>query len=118
MSFSGLPGLVSGLIGLTGESLTVIHETGGTFSAANQALTGETTTSMTTIGVVRLVTQGIDGVTVQRGDLEVWIAAPDVDSLDIGDVIVRESSSEKLTVLEVEHAMPFDYYRALCRGAK
>lgn len=101
-----------------GETLTLRQIAAGSFNTTTQIRTPGATTNTSTYGVVRLVEQGIDGVTVKRGDLEVWLpkVALDLDSVTpaMGDFLVR--GSQVLVILELEtHAL--GYYRARARAA-
>lgn len=109
---------VASVIRTASEALTLRQEAAGTFVVATQTYTPGATTDTSTYGMVKLVETGVDGVTVQRGDLEIWLPKLTLDMLAktpvIGDLVVR--GSDKLRVMELEMQPIAGYYRLRARA--
>ena len=100
------------------EALTLRKQAAGTFSVATQMTTPGATTNTATYGIVELIETGVDGVTVQRGDLTVWFPklTLDMESITpaIGDMLIR--GADKLRILELESQPIAGYYRLRARA--
>jgi len=111
---------IAGVLRDVGEEITLRKEVGGSFNTTTQAWTAGSQRYLATYGRLRSVTQGVDGMTIKRGDLEAWLprrplaAAAWVPA--VGDVLIREGNSEELRILEVSDEPVAGFYRCRARG--
>jgi hypothetical protein len=102
-----------------GEVLSYVQETGGTWVTASQTVSAGTVTTTSVSGVTKMIRTGIDGVSVQAGDMDVWLSRRALDAASltpaVGDSIV--TGSTRLVVLEVEANEPGGYTRCRARAA-
>ena len=115
-----LPGATESLLAVTAEALVWISVGSGSFDPATQVGTPGATVEHALAGVFQLVEEGIDGVTVRRGDVEIFLAAIPIEQAGftprIGDRVRRSSNGTVLTVTELEHAPLFGYWRVRARA--
>jgi hypothetical protein len=101
-----------------GEAVTV-RRIATTFNTTTQTSTVLSTTNVETYAVAQLIETGVDGVSVKRGDLEVWLAKVNLDLNDftpaVGDYLIR--GSQVLVVLDTEVQAVAGYYRLRARAA-
>jgi len=118
VALTGLQSSISSLIGILAETLTLRKQAAGSFVVATQTYTPGASSDTATYGLVELVETGVDGVTVQRGDLTVWLPKLALDVLAItpviGDMLIR--GSDKLRILELESQPVVGYYRVRARA--
>ena len=115
-----LGGEVAGALRELGEDVTLRQETSGSFNTTTQIWTSGSNVDTATFGRLRVITEGVDGMTVKSGDLEVWLPRrPLADASvapQVGDVLIRASNSEQLRIVEVQNEPVGGFYRCRARG--
>lgn len=102
------------------EELTLLKQLSGSFDVPTQIFTPGSMEDWPTYGIVTLIESGIDGISVLRGDLKVYLPKIQLDlegvAPVIGDYLQRGSTT--LVILEVEMQPVPGYYRCHARVAK
>ncbi len=119
MSQAGLRRAVAHGVAHLGEALSLVQETGGTWTTGSQSMSAGTVTTISVAGVTRLMRTGIDGVSVQAGDLEVWLAKSDLDASSVTPIVGNwvVTGSTQLVILGVHTQAAAGYYRCHARTA-
>lgn len=103
-----------------GEPVSLVQEAAGTWDTATQTHHSGAVTTTNTYAIARPVVEGVDGVTVREGDLEVWLSK---DLLDVSSVTPQVKDqlifgASKLIVLRVTTNNVMGYYRLRARGVE
>lgn len=121
MSLASAPGNV---LGRLGESLTLTHYSGGTYSAATRTYSGGTSQNVTVTGAaVPFDLRSVDGTNVVAGDLQGYLSAEELDAAGVtpaeGDLLTVAGSKYRIWNLgPVRVAGTVRLYMPQLRGVK